>query len=110
MPYIKRNSDGEVVAISQSLEPGFTELLPNSDPSILKFIQNVGGDQVRMVESDIEFVRVLEDLIDVLVAKNYILLTDLPEIAQEKMRERQVLRGKLSTRLELLSDDDDGFF
>ncbi len=110
MPYVKRNTEGEIVAISQSPEQGFSELLPKSDPSILKFIEQVGGEQTRMMESDLEFVRVLEDLIDVLVAKNYILFTDLPEVAQEKMRERQVLRGKLSSRLELLSDDDEGFF
>lgn len=111
MPYVKRNEQREIIALSEKSLEGFSELLAQDDPTIVKFIETLSGEQAHMMESDLDFVRVLEDLIDVLVAKNYILFTDLPDIAQEKMRERQVLRGKLSSRLDLFSDDDDdGFF
>ncbi|WP_185230316.1 tryptophan synthase subunit beta like protein [Teredinibacter franksiae] len=109
MPYVKRNSEEEVIAISQSPDKEFSELLEKDDPAILKFIELVGDSQTKMAESDLDFIRVVEDLIDVLVAKNYILFTDLPEKAQEKMRDRRSLRGKLATHLDLFSDDE-GFF
>ncbi|WP_075185759.1 hypothetical protein [Teredinibacter haidensis] len=109
MPFVKRNSEGDVIAVSQALEDGFSEKLDKDDPALQKFIVEVGESSVRMAETDLDFVRVVEDLIDILVSKNYILFTDLPEKAQEKMRNRRVLRGKLSTCLDLLSDDE-GYF
>jgi len=109
MPYVKRNSEEEVIAISQSPDKEFSELLEKDDPAIVRFIELVGDSQTKMAESDLDFIRVVEDLIDVLVAKNYILFTDLPEKAQEKMRDRRSLRGKLATHLDLFSDDE-GFF
>jgi len=110
LPYVKRNEQHEIIAISQTSLDGFPELLRNDDADVLQFIEALSPSERRMLASDLDFVRVLEDLIEVLVAKNYILVTDLPTVAQEKMRERQVLRGALSNRLDLFADDDDGFF
>lgn len=51
--------------------------------------------QRQLTESDLEFVRVLEDVIAALIARGALVLTDLPQPAQEKLRQRLDLRGRL---------------
>lgn len=55
--------------------------------------------------SDAEFVRVLEDLIDTLIAKGTLRLTDLPIEAQRKINQRKHNRARLTENLDLLDDD-----
>lgn len=55
---------------------------------------------------DIEFVRVLEDLIDALIANGTLRLTDLPPKAVEKLNQRKKVRARLRNSLDLLTDDD----
>jgi hypothetical protein len=55
---------------------------------------------------DADFVRVLEDLIDALIANGTLRLTDLPLHAQRKLTERKQQRARLSEHLDLLDDED----
>lgn len=64
--------------------------------------------QKRLSESDREFIRVLEDLIDTLITQGVIRLTDLPPEALEKIQERKQTRSQLRGGLDLLNDEDDG--
>jgi predicted transcriptional regulator len=58
-------------------------------------------------ESDNELARVTEDLISVLVKKNVILFTDLPEAVQAKLLGREKLRERLGqVNVSILSDDE----
>ncbi|NLY28842.1 MAG: hypothetical protein GX049_15170 [Alcaligenaceae bacterium] len=61
---------------------------------------------VELSELDSDFIRVLEDLIDVLIANGTLRLTDLPPQALEKINRRKQARQKLRNSLNLLSDDD----
>lgn len=54
---------------------------------------------------DIEFIRVLEDVIDVLIANGTLRMTDLPIEAQRKLNERKKNRARLSD-LNLLDNDE----
>ena len=77
------------------------------DDEILEFLdQSVNTDPwVQLLSlSDIGIIRVLEDLIDLLIRKNIILFTELPEEAQTKIRERKRVRGKI-TPSDLMVDD-----
>lgn len=56
--------------------------------------------------SDADFVRVLEDLIDVLIANGTIRLTDLPPQALAKLNERKQKRKHLRNPLDLMNNDD----
>jgi len=49
-------------------------------------------------------IRLLEDLIDLLIQKNVIFFTELPEQAQERIKERKRLRETLNPQ-ELMVDD-----
>jgi hypothetical protein len=55
--------------------------------------------------TDLEFVRVLEDVVQLLIDKGVILFTDLPDSAQQKIMLRQQLRSKFSGKLDLIGDD-----
>lgn len=59
-------------------------------------------------ELDADFIRVLEDLIDALVANGTLRLTDLPAEALEKLNRRKQARARLRDALDLIDDDDEG--
>lgn len=61
-------------------------------------------------ELDTGFIRVLEDLIDALIANGSLRLTDLPPQALDKLAERKQARRRLHDALNLIPDasDDEG--
>jgi FMN phosphatase YigB (HAD superfamily) len=67
--------------------------------------QAVRGDFDR---SDLEMIRVYEDLMDILMAKRIILLTDFPQAAQEKIVKRKKLRASLAPITGMFSADEEG--
>lgn len=64
----------------------------------------------RLSVSDAEFIRVLEDLIDALLERGVIRLTDLPPHALEKLQERKLTREQLRHGLNLIDDEDGDLF
>lgn len=64
-----------------------------------------GGAPVHELSAlDADFIRVLEDLIDALLAKGTLLVTDLPPQALEKLRARKQARERLKNALDLIDD------
>ncbi len=53
-------------------------------------------------------IRVLDDLIQVLITKNVMSITDLPPAAQTKFLERTQARAALRRFSELINDDETG--
>lgn len=107
MLYIERNSEGKIVAVSQKGDKPGAEARSALDEEILQFLAENGDSdlwaQILSV-SDLGIIRILEDLVDLLVAKNLIMYTDLPVDAQEKIRERKKVREKMETE-SLVVDD-----
>lgn len=56
---------------------------------------------------DADFIRVLEDLIDALIANGSLRLTDLPPQALDKLTERKQIRQRLHDALDLIPDESD---
>lgn len=108
MPYVRRSTTGQIVALFQATETDAQEFLPADAPEITDFLGR--PSDVRLFsKSDEDLIRVLEDLIDVLISKNVFRLTDLPAPAQEKLLSRKHLRQQLSQhRLDNLLDTDQG--
>jgi len=107
MPYIKRDMQGAIVAVSQSVGDGFDESVEADGDELTSFLAQWRSGQNDLNETDLGFIRVLEDLIDLLINKNVIRFTDLPDAARQKMQQRQRLREGLVTRLDLLFDEED---
>lgn len=108
MPYIRRAKTGRIDALLQNPEPGAEEFLPQHSPEIASFL-GFPADAELFNGLDEELIRVVEDLIDVLIGKNILRLTDLPLPAQEKLLSRKRLRQQLNQpRLDILVDTDHG--
>lgn len=64
---------------------------------------------VELQRSDLEMIRVYEDVVDVLISKRIICLTDLPLAAQEKLLRRKHMRSLFATFSEVLpAAEEDG--
>lgn len=104
MPYVKRNAAGEVVGLLYYAEDGAGEEISLSDPDIQAFLARA---RQQLSHSDTETIRVIEDLVDVLIEKKLLLLTDLPQAAQKKLMERQRMRSELGVLGNLMVDEED---
>ena len=107
MPYIKRNERGDIVAVSQEALPGFVESTESDEPEVMAFTASLAGQEYgELNRSDLDFVRVLDDVIELLMAKNVIQFTELPDASQAKMLMRRRLRDGLDNKLDILPDDE----
>lgn len=104
--YIKRNSSGQIALVSREETMECAEFLAADSPELLAFLMDEEPGRGRFQASDLAFVRVLEDLIELLMDKGVISFTELPEAAQEKVMERQSLRRRLNG-LELVGSDEE---
>jgi hypothetical protein len=103
MPYVQRDPLGVITSLHRA-NPGAAEFLPDEHPDVRAFI-GAGGEFERL---DADFVRVIEDLIDTLIMKNVINITDLPDQAQAKLFARKSFRERVSkTSLRLFAPPTD---
>lgn len=113
MPYIQRNEAGLITAVSVEKTAKSTEWLELDAPELKDYLVKLAGAGFppevanALEESDQALIRVVDDLVNVLVEKNLMRFTDLPDAAQKKLLERRSLRQSL-TALKLLGDDEQG--
>lgn len=100
--YCQKDAAGQVTALyipqagaPQPFGANWT-LTPKADPAVGDFLQDVMAQQNPMARSDQAFVRVLDDLIEALVGRNLLQLSDLPSEAQVKFLERSLQRTALT--------------
>jgi hypothetical protein len=107
MPYIKRGIDRRILAVSnEPLEPPCEELGADA-PELREFLHSLGEQSDAFQTSDLKLIRAIEDVIDVLITKNLICITDLPLAVQNKLMERRSLRHSLNA-LKLFGEDEEG--
>jgi hypothetical protein len=94
MPYVRRNAEGLIESLHRSADAS-TEFLADGHREVQAF---VGGSPsaADFDRLDADFVRVIEDLIDTLIVKNILNITDLPEQAQAKLFARKSFRERVS--------------
>jgi len=103
--HVLRDGAGRIVSLSRHPAAGF-EPCAADQPDVLAFVRSLAPQKSALAESDLALIRALEDLIDVLIRKDVLRLTDLPESVQTKLMSRRRLRGSLGT-LNLLDGDQD---
>jgi hypothetical protein len=109
MPHVQRNAQGEIVSLHRDPQPG-AMFLPPEHPDVQAFVGRApstatGPSDGTFATLDAEFIRVIEDVVDVLVARNIIRITDLPGEAQLKLFERKNFReGFQRSALQLYAD------
>ena len=110
MPYVTRDNDGRIIAVHAIQSESAQERLPADDPALRAFVAETGDSanlQSALVSSDLELVRVLEDLIAVLVDKRIIMMTDLPQAAQQKLSSRHDMRSRLNDLGEIVAEHEE---
>lgn len=111
MPYVSRDASGLINGIFLRSQSNATEFLPNDHPDIICFFggalpQSIENDALmNLTQSDIDFIRVIEDLIDILISKNVLTFTDLPSKVREKIISRNDARGRLAGSNDLVVSD-----
>ena len=90
--YIKRSPDGKIELVSRHATPDCTEYLAEDAEEWLAFLDGGDARQGRWRQSDQAFVRVLEDLVETLLAGGILRLEDLPQAAREKLADRRLMR------------------
>jgi len=99
MPYVRRNLSGLIDSLHRQPQGG-DEFLADDHPDVQAFVGNADGSahggNREFDRLDADFVRVLEDVIDTLIVKNVLNITDLPEQAQAKLLARKGFRERVS--------------
>lgn len=112
MPFVRRDNAGTIVSVfHQKIAEDLIELA-HDDPNLTAFLETTAPqaeERRKMIESDMQMARVMEDLIDVLIDKGTIMFTDFPEAAQQKLMARRGLRKEFAYMESLFGDDDDEY-
>ena len=108
MPFIRRSAEGAIDSLHRRDE-GRLEFLPDEHPDVRAFLSSNPSiaHEGHFAALDADFVRVLEDLIDTLISKNVLNITDLPVEAQTKLFSRKSFRERANRdALKLFGDDE----
>lgn len=110
MPYVSRNTEGTVESLHLHASDSVFEWLDDQHPEVQAFLGVDPGDteDTDFSRLDADFVRVIEDLVDVLLSKNILNITDLPAEAQAKLFARKSFREKASKNSLQLFDSNSG--
>jgi hypothetical protein len=110
MPYIKRQTNGSIVSMANEPDKEHQEYIQPTDSEIVDFLSGHGQKDLSkfaLAESDKDIARVTEDLIYLLISKNIILFTELPDAVQQKLLNREKLRSSLNNVMENFLDEDE---
>ena len=109
MVYVQRDAEGRLLRVEHDPFEGMTETLAVESDELHNWLaarEEVKERLASLKESDLELVRVLEDVVSVLVEKGVIRYTDLPDAARRKLDRRAVTRAEIEGLSGLLGDDD----
>jgi len=115
MPYVLRDEEGTVVALSEVPLEEEAEVLAADDPEVAAFLARAADADItiqgdRFTASDLALIRVIEDVIEALVRKGVLSLADLPAAARDKLMARRALRGWLAGVAGIVEDDGGKLF
>jgi len=109
MPYVHRNEQGQVMRLLESPSIDGDEWLELEHGDVITFMQQ--SEQASELKkslhtSDVEMARVLEDVVDLLMAKQVFTFTELPEVVQDKLNRRKTLRQEVNDLSDLITEEE----
>jgi len=99
MFYVQRDTRGQIVRLESTPFAEENEALPNDSPEAQAWFAK------KLQQSDLDMIRVLEDLIEVLTSKGVISITDLPASAQAKLLSRSSARQTMGGLNKLFDEE-----
>lgn len=114
MPYVSRNDQGAIVELRNAPAHENDLWLDVNHPDVVDFLnkkQIAKKNQAKLAlsTSDDDMIRVIEDVIDLLIAKKVFMFTELPEAVQKKLGGRHKLRKEMEGLSNLISSDENIF-
>ena len=108
MPYVQRSASGRIESLHREPVDGAGEFLEADAAEVIAFLGRTPEEQ-QFHRLDVDFVRVIEDVVDTLIVKDIINITDLPAEAQAKLMARKTFRERVTqASLGALRDTDFG--
>ncbi len=106
MVYVERDGHGRLLRVEQQPFEGAEPMAVESEElqNWLRMKEEVKARLESLHSSDLELVRVLEDVVIVLVDRGIIQYTDLPVAARTKLDQRAVARADLEGLKTILKD------
>jgi len=108
MFYVQRDANGCLLRVETAPFAEDLETVSAEDHEIQAWYANQMAESslLKLEQSDLDMIRVLEDLITVLIRKGVVRITDLPEAAQSKLVGRSKARDALGGLHRLINDDE----
>ncbi|WP_271411620.1 tryptophan synthase subunit beta [Pseudomonas sp. Q1-7] len=109
MVYVQRDENGSVLRVEHEPFNSMTQSMPASDPEVLSWFasRSLHDHLMALAHSDLELVRVVEDLVQALVNRGVMNFTDLPEAARHKLQQRAHVRAQVGGLSSLVPDEND---
>jgi hypothetical protein len=110
MAYVIRDSEGKILACYPEQETIDTEWLTEDDPELMSFLKPSPIDEQvksKLQSSDLELIRVIDDLVELLIKKQVFMFTELPLFAQQKLGVRQKIRSDMLSLNKLIDDENE---
>lgn len=98
MVYVQRDNDGLLLRVESRPFDGMTGHLAVESAELARWLQTsteVHSQLVELKQTDLDMIRVLEDVVGLLVEKGLINFDELPEPARKKLDERALARTDL---------------
>ncbi|QKI88089.1 hypothetical protein [Thiomicrorhabdus xiamenensis] len=109
MLYVKKDASGNITDIEFHPKEGFEEISLN-DPQVSHFIAQSENSQELIQELletlDLKMIRSIEDIIQILIDRDVMLITDLPEPVQNIMLFKKKLRHMNQNNSPVFEDED----
>ncbi len=110
MAFVERDSDGKILAIVRETANPLPEQVDPGSKEVAEFLfgaglaENLGEN---WLAADLSLSRVIEDLVDILIKKELLEITDFPLQAQQKIIGRRGKRNDFGYLAQLFPSDDD---
>ncbi|MBU3057562.1 MULTISPECIES: tryptophan synthase subunit beta [Pseudomonas] len=110
MVYVQRDADGHILRVEHEPFDEMTEVLAVESEELQRWITAKEEMKARLDalrSSDLDLIRVLEDVVSVLVVRGLISFTDLPEAARLKLDQRALARAEIEGLADVLGEEKD---
>lgn len=109
MLYVKKDDNGHITEIEFSPESGYEEI-SITDQEVSRYIAESDNSQEIIYELlnrlDLKMIRSIEDIVQILIDKDFMLITDLPEPVQNIMLFKKRLRHLNQNNSPIFEEDD----
>ncbi len=107
MVYVKRDCNNNIIAVFKDNFEKDLEEISENDSEVNAFMIACGlpADN-EFLQSDLELIRVIEDLINIMMEKDIIHITDFPIAVINKLVKRKKIRQQFDDLSDILESDE----